>query len=326
MKLAVLNPGGNDRDQAFPDFAGAVDDRIHAPVNYHGYAACTAGSFHRKISSIAAEQRDVLLLIRWDLALCLKTLKQLKTAGKTVAVSLKESGLFQFAELILSPSRIALFQQICGLADGCLSSTPDLVPIYHAAGARRVEFIPTPYPIDDPRWDFSVPFEQREGIFIGTREFEIPSRNHLAALLIARELGEKTTVLNVEDRPGRKRLEALNHAGLRVVEGPIAYSEYLRLMAQHRLVFQLDCSAVPGQVAGDALLCRVPCVGGDGAIEKIVFPETNGSSRTVAELRTLADAALSDQSNSASAPALAMEHVSFSAVAARLREWFASVR
>jgi len=51
---------------------------------------------------------------------------------------------------------------------------------------NRVAFIPTPYPIDDRRWDFSRPIEERSGIFIGTREWNVLSRNHLGALLVAR--------------------------------------------------------------------------------------------------------------------------------------------
>ena len=42
------------------------------------------------------------------------------------------------------------------------------------------------------------------------------------------------------------------------------YVDYLRVMAAHKIVFQLDTSFVPGQVAGDALICRLPCVGGNG--------------------------------------------------------------
>jgi hypothetical protein len=30
---------------------------------------------------------------------------------------------------------------------------------------------------------------------------------------------------------------------------------------------------VPGQVAGDAALCGVPCVGGDGAVDRLLLPE-----------------------------------------------------
>jgi hypothetical protein len=36
---------------------------------------------------------------------------------------------------------------------------------------------------------------------------------------------------------------------------------------------QLDQSRVPGQVAGDALLCGIPTIGGNGAIEREIVPE-----------------------------------------------------
>src|SRR2546422_726582 len=116
MRLAVLNPGGNDPDQAFPDGAGEVDERMHPPVNYHAYAACTAGSFHRSAASIPDGQRHVLLLLRRDLEACLAALKELKLAGKTVAVSMKESGQHQVAELLGRAENLALFQQICAVA------------------------------------------------------------------------------------------------------------------------------------------------------------------------------------------------------------------
>ena len=57
-------------------------------------------------------------------------------------------------------------------------------------------FIPTPYPLHDPRWDFSRPFGERSGIFIGTREWNVPSRQHLAALVLALGLGEPVTVFD----------------------------------------------------------------------------------------------------------------------------------
>jgi hypothetical protein len=274
MKLAVLNPGGNDPFQAFNDFAGPVNDRIHAPVNYHAYAACTGGGFYCKTSTIPEDQKQVLVLLRHDLKAALTAVRDLKAMGKTVAISWKESGLHQIALQLADPKNFLLFKQICGLADGALSSTPDLLPIYTGSGAQIAEFLPTPYPVDDPRWDFSIPIEERSGVLIGTREFDVPSRNHLAAILSAVQLNQPITVLNQDGRAGRKRVEAIG--GVRILEGRLAYSEYLRMMARHRLVFQLDRSAVPGQVAGDALLCRVPCVGGDSAVERVAFPALCG--------------------------------------------------
>jgi hypothetical protein len=208
MKLAVINPGGNDPDQIFPDGAGEVTEHLHPPVNYHAYAACTRGGFYRKEKSIPGDHHHVLLLLRRDLKRCAKALFELKRAGKQVAVSIKESGAHQVAQLLSSCENLTLFQKICAEADGAISSTPDLVPVYQAAGARHVEFLPTPYPVDDPGWNFSLEIHQRRGVFIGTREFDVPSRNHAAALLLGESLADQITVLNIDGRKGRQRLQA----------------------------------------------------------------------------------------------------------------------
>jgi len=99
-----------------------------------------------------------------------------------------------------------------------------------------------------------------------------------------------------------------------VLEGRRPYAEYLRAMAACRVVYQLDESAVPGQVAGDALLCRMPCVGGNGAIDQIAFGD--------ADLGLLlrddgAWQAAVDQSQ-----AKAARDIAFAPIAARLRTFF----
>ena len=322
MPLAVLNPGGSDPEQRFPDLAGAPDDRAHAPVNYHAYAACTGGGFFRSVSSIPAEWRHVLLLLRYDLKPALRALRELKAAGKIVAVSVKESGLHQIAQFLGDGENIPRFRELCAQADGALASTPEIVGLYRAAGARHVAFIPTPYPVEDSRWDFSVPIAERRGIFIGTREWGVPTRNHAQALLLAATLGEPITVSNMDGRAGRKRLAALGLGDrLHVLEGRRTYPEYLRELARHRLVFQLDASAVPGQVAGDALLCRVPCVGGNGATDRVAFPHADGAERALAVARELLGEPASYRAAVASAQSRALDALSFTNVAGRLDEF-----
>ena len=326
LALAVLNPGGRDAEQSFAT-AGSLSPQAggHPPVNYHAYAACTGGGFYREAGRIPAAQRAVLLLLRRDLKKAARVLETLQAGGKTVAVVFKEAGRHQVAALFAGePERLRWFREICARADFCLASTPDLLPLYHGAGARRALFLPTPYPVDLPEWDFSQPPESRRGIFIGTREFEVPSRNHLAALLAVRELGEPVTVINRDGRAGRRMLEALGYPAerLRVVEGPLPYPEYLRLMAGHRLVFQLDRSGVPGQVAGDALLCRVPCVGGDGAVDQLAYPWWSGGGAPESGGITPARRVLGGETH----PFLerAQERLSFAAIAASLRAAFAA--
>jgi hypothetical protein len=273
--FAVLNPGGRDPVQLFPNGAGSPRDPGHPPVNYHAYAACCRGGFFRKVPEIPPQTRAVLVLLRRKgLPDARTAVADLKKSGRRVFISWKESGLHQVADALADASRHELFRAICQEADGFLSSTPDLIPLYSAAGCRSGTFLPTPYPVDVPCWDFSRPVEERSGIFIGTREFSVPSRNHLLAVSVACQLGP-VTVLNTDGRAGERLLRSISPE-ITILRGPLPYPEYLRLMASHRLVFQLDRSAVPGQVAGDALLARVPCLGGDGAVDRIAFEPLAG--------------------------------------------------
>ena len=290
MKVAVLNPNGKDPDQLFPDFAGAPDERVHAPVNYHGFAACTGGGFFRDADSIPKEMRGVILLLTRDLSRALKAVLRLRREKKTIVLAWKESGAHQLAEQLARPASIAAFREICQRADGAIATTPDLVPLFQSAGTSHVEFIPTPYPCEDERWNFSRPDEEKRGVLVGTREFFIPSRNHLTALLLIRQIaegmGEPVTVFNGDGWRGRRMLNSLGYQpeSLRIVEQRLPYPKYLRAVAKHHFVFQLDASTVPGQVAGDCLLARVPCLGGNGTTERLVFPELCGWGRTHEQL------------------------------------------
>jgi hypothetical protein len=83
---------------------------------------------------------------------------------------------------------------------------------------------------------------------------------------------------------------------------------------------------VPGQVAGDALLCRIPCVGGNGAIDRVGFPETCGFARSIEEVGQIASRLLSEAESYRAAvtkllPA-ATKLLGFEPVAKQLAEFF----
>jgi hypothetical protein len=270
--LAVLNPLGKDPDQSFqteipgPNFLG------HPPLNYHAFAACTHGGFYRTTSS-AGQHRNVLLLLRRDLNAARKAFAVLKARGCVVAISLKEAGTHQVAAQLADPKRFEAFCELARNADLCLSSTPDLLPLYSSV-SRRVAYVPTPYPIDKPGWDLSTPLEERTGIFIGTREFDVLSRNHLLALTAARKTSHPVTVIDKGSQSTKKLLASLRFPGDQLtVLKPMSYADYIQVLRRHRLVLQFDQSRVPGQVAGDALLCGIPTVGSNGAIEREILPE-----------------------------------------------------
>lgn len=333
FRLNVLNPGGRDPEQHFAD-AGAIDPKAHAPVNFHAYAACTSGSFFCETKRAAAEGNPVLLLLRGDFRDSERALAALQRAGIPVAVSLKETGLHQIARQLEDAAKLARFLRLIKDADGCIAPTPEAADIYRAIRGddEGIAYLPTPYPVHDARWTFSRPHEERRGIFVGTREWEVPSRNHAAALLAARQISDATdetvSVFNLEGRKGHRRLSTLGFpAGrLRVLERTRTYTEYLPIVAEHKIVLHLDSSSVPGQVAGDALLCRLPCVGGNGAIEREVFPELCGAGRSIGELMEIARNLLQDgvayRTAIADSQRRALERLSFEYAATQLEEFF----
>lgn len=328
MNFNVLNPHGRDPEQHFRDGAGDPGDPGHAPVNFHAYAACTDGAFHVDPRRCIEEQRPVLVLIRHRLRQTLKVVQQLKGAGLRCFVCWKETGLQQVAAQLSSPSRLAMFRQIVAAADGVITPNDELIPLYQwAAPGRAVHFVPTPYPVTESQWDFSRPFSERAGLFIGTRSFKNLYRTHLSlmalAAMLVREHDCPLTVINTEGRDGRRLIEAFDlPAGRLNIAEPLPYTGYLKLMASHRLVLQWDLGAVPGQVAGDALLCRMPCVGGNGVIERLAFPSTCGGGRTGETLGLLASALLTDEAawhdQVDVAGKLAIERLSYPIVARRL--------
>ena len=331
FRLTVLNPGGRDPQQYFADGAGETS-HPHPPINFHAYVACTHGSFQSETKVAVAEATPVLLLLRGDFSASERALVALQKAGRSVAVSLKETGLHQIADQLRNSGRLARFVRIVRLADGCIAPTPEAADLFRSirGDPDRVAFIPTPYPIDDKRWDFSRSIEERSGILIGTREWDVPSRNHLAALLLARKISQETgapvTVYNFDGRKGARLLKEIGPDKLRVLDRKLTYPNYLREVARHRIVLQLDTSFVPGQVAGDALLCRVPCVGGNGAIDRLAFPQSSGFARSIEEIGKAAVRLLTDhafyQQSVAEMHSVAAPRLSFEVVAEELRTFF----
>ena len=339
FRLTVLNPGGRDREQQFQTVP-APSKGAHPPINFHAFAACTLGVFHRNARRAITENTPVLLLLRSDFRASERALADLKKAGRTVAVSLKETGLHQIAQQLGDPAKLSRFIKIVTDADGCIATTPEAAEIYQRIRIKRdpasVAFVPTPYPIEDQQWDFSVSRNKQSGIFIGTREWDVPSRNHFTTLLIARQLSESTgepvTLVNLDGYKGRRLLGELHfpEGKLRLIEKWKAYPDYLRDVARHKIVLQLDRSHVPGQVAGDALLCRIPCVGGDGAIERIAFSKTCGEGKTISEIASMAldllkNAELREAIVSESQEC-AREQLSFEAARSELAKFFAQLQ
>jgi hypothetical protein len=97
------------------------------------------------------------------------------------------------------------------------------------------------------------------------------------------------------------------------------------------LIFQLDRSYVPGQVAGDAALCRTLCAGGNSALEGLIFPDLaddgSGSLEAVDDrLRILMQDAMAYESAVNESIRRAREFASYGVVAGQLAAFLSHLK
>ena len=313
---------------------GVYHPRLHPPVNFHSFAAVTGGAFCDSVDQVLAGRRfgHCLVLLRRRLKPCLDAVQKLKAEGFTVWVSWKECSTFQIAAQLEDPRLWDLYAEILSLCDALVSPTLVPPPIPPRIDEPHLLGIPTPYPVDLPDWDFSCHPAERRGIFIGTRELFAASRNHVAALTtalrVARRTGAHVTVINSDKARGRRMLEAIGNGipadRFRIIDCRLPYNEYLRQISWHRVVFQPDRGGVPGQVAGDTLLCRSVCVGGNSAIEQIAYPNESYPTLAEADAEIHLEALLSDDAAYRSAIEASQQRahrlLSFATVAQQIRE------
>ena len=342
VSLAVLNPKGRDPYLDYRKGPDSYEPGIHAPVNFHAYAAATLGAFFDSTDQFLKQRekfRGVLVLIRRRTWITLDAVRTLKAAGVTVVVAWKECSHNQISRQLRNPRALAAYGEILELTDGVLSPTLAWPPRTGVIGQNefwnKLKFLPTPYPIDFPAWDFSTPIESRYGLMIGTREFKTDSRNHVHAIARAASLAHefnipRVTVINSEKKKGMKMLTELEKSFpkgcLTILENPLPYLDYMKLIASHRVVYQMDRSTVPGQVAGDCLLARTICAGGSSTIEKMAFSvfSDDGTIRMKNVFERISQILFDDdayRSAILNSQKVAEQSLSFEAAARELGEW-----
>lgn len=340
FKLAVIDGAVKQKKQDFADYGRTVSSKQHAPVNWHAYAACTGGSVYKSINDLDYESFVLFSASRQFFHNDLKAFIQLSQSGVNCAFSIKGCGPLQFLPRLDSPSKMRRARGLMNEIPGCITPSKAILPVLRSMRDELPEeqtaFIPAPYPIEYSEWDFSKPLNERSDIYLATREFNHKNRYHLYALTvlkgIVRKLGCRVTVVNQDKGRGRSFYKAVGFRDdeINVLDSRRPYPQYLELLSSHKFVFQLDQSAVPGQVAGDAALCRMPCVGGNGTNEYILYRELN---TLPSEFEAAVDLALriyEDEDMQRQSIELAVkraeEHMSFSKVRARLENFFSVLR
>lgn len=293
-------------------------------------AAATGGGFHRSMDTIGEDRSHVLVLITRRARGLEETIMALRDRGHHIFLTWKECGRHQLENWFADTDNELLARRLDERITAWIASSPAAVDHLRTWRAKSpVIELPTPYPIDEPSWRGpDLPASERGGIFIGTREFGVPARRHGEALALAKKLastrpGLAITLINGDGWRGSWKIWRAT-SGLNVLAFPLmSYKAYAEMLSRHRLVLQRDDSGVPGQVAGDALLAGVPCLGGGGMIDQLAFghlPTARDTEEKVIEevARLLDDESHADEVMRI-ARARAMETVSFGAFRRRWR-------
>ena len=175
MSLAVLNPGGRDRQQSYLAGPGRPEDTIRPPIGVHAYAACCKGGIYREAKAIPTSvQNTLLLLTKNNLRRALASLRYLAARGVSVRVAFRDSREQDIAELLGDVSRYELFCEICLEATGAIANTPLMAALLKAAGATDARVIPPPCPIDFPNGISANPSKNDVGFLSARKAFRIP--------------------------------------------------------------------------------------------------------------------------------------------------------
>ena len=270
--------------------------RGYEPAFIHSYAACTGGSVFTNPKKVPAG--PVLLVLRKNnLRRASAALDEHRERGSKILIALAGSSSHDIATTLADTTRWEFFRSICSRCDLALAQVEDLVPMFNEAGSPRTEFLPVPIDFDSA--PAPKPLSELRGIFVGSREFRTPARRHLEAVTHADSLSRRhqipLAVLNSEGRDGGMVLKDFQRRNplFYIIEAPITRTDFLDVFRLHRIVWQLDTTSAPGRIASDAILCGLPCVGGNGTAERLAFPAVCGP-RPIPELLESAGRLLTD--------------------------------
>lgn len=298
--LEVLVPQGRDTHVDYARGTPSPGESAHEPINFHAMAAATGGAFHASVDTIRSDRRHVLVLITRRARGLSDAIDTLLDRGHRVFFAWKECGCHQLDDWFAVEENVSLVRRLEDRIAGWIAPSPASLDRLRSWRPRSPVYeLPTPYPIDEPGWQrYDLPASERGGIFIGTREFSVATRRHRESIAIAARLanarpGLAITVINGDGWSGAWKLWRAT-GGLNVCSfPPMSYKAYAEMISRHRLVLQRDASGVPGQVAGDALLAGVPCLGGNGMVDRLAFGHlptaADGEDEVVAAVERLLD-------------------------------------
>jgi hypothetical protein len=281
MKICVLNASNPNTVQLESDeyvdyrmgrascFNG--QQRVKQCTSWHSwpYALETEFFVYNKDKWQGCLQYDaVIVLVNRDIPAVMPLIKKLKLMKKKVAVSFHEG----VQDLITGSgvqnenlaNRWAALYDLVQEADFYVNLFGQMHPFFEGwFGQNKVKYCSHGAPID---WDhgFTIPWGKRPfDILVGTRSFgQRLSRNTLVTLGTLNSFTKYYSVHFLsEDGDVSSLLKRIGMGGIKVHQGPLAWTDWLKFLAQFRVIAHFDKSMNLGQVCYDAAMVDVMPVG-----------------------------------------------------------------
>lgn len=280
MRICLLN-ASNPRNIAieydeYIDYRGGIDSYFSGNkilkkcTSWHSWPASLETEFfvYGKPGWQKCMKYDgIVVCVNRDIDAVKPLVKKLKTANKKVMIAYHEN-LSTFLKSSENPNFLVSFKSLVGQSDGYLNIIKQSHTFFQALLDVKVHSILHGAPYNEWAHSLTIPRDQRKGIIIGTRTIgQILQRNTWVALVEASQIAKRfdncVTYLN-EDPPEIKSFfDSLGLNNINVIKGPLAYEDWLSLIAQHKLLIHFDTTRTLGQVVTDAALVGVLAVGGN---------------------------------------------------------------
>lgn len=305
MKMAVLNASNpinvTKESDSYVDYRDGIEScfsgnkEVKKCRSFHSLAVAAQGEFfvyNKPGWQGVFKYENIIILVKDTPKAVLPLIKQLKKAGKRVLVGFHENGDYLSQIIISQPSPdefwLSHFAELVEESDGLYSIMPSKESIFEWFFNKPVFSTLHAAPYDEWRHNFSVPRKDRKGLFLATRTFnQFLRRNTFEGLMIAmtamskinnekNDTEDHVTVVCEDSFHFDRIFSFFRHKNvpLDVVKGPLPYEDWLKLIAKHKMVFQFDYSNTLGQVAMDAALVDVPCIGSNTEVSRAAITDT----------------------------------------------------
>ncbi len=252
-------------------------------ISWHSIPAAFSSEFfvYKKAGWEGCLKYDnVLILIRENLEHIEPLIKKLKLMGKKVGIGWHESA-YNLAQDFVNLNLVMQFQKVCNQADyywNINDSIEDFlkslikVPIFNGLHA---------YPYEWAK-QFIMPEGERKGVIVGTRTLGQYNNRYTLYCLgmvnkFCKEENLTATYLNCDNVPNSHIEDFLNKIGfdkIKVLKGPLEYQDWLKLIAQHKMLFHCDNNETLGQCVFDALSVDVFSGGGNTTGDNLLAGDT----------------------------------------------------